>query len=75
VSSLAAEAQRSVLRDLFCGRFLSMSTTKEDVQELLRKLPDDCSLEDVQYHLYIIEKVRNGFGSGSSARRPESRRS
>jgi len=24
-------------------------------------LPDDCSLEDVQYHPYVIEKVRNGL--------------
>jgi hypothetical protein len=24
-------------------------------------LPDDCSLEDIQYHLYVIEKVRNGL--------------
>lgn len=21
----------------------------------------DCSLEDIQYHLYVIEKVRNGL--------------
>ena len=26
-----------------------------------RKLPDDCSLEDVQYHLYVLEKVRRGL--------------
>ena len=28
---------------------------------LLTELPDDCSLEDIQYHLYVIEKVRNGL--------------
>jgi len=38
-----------------------MSTAKEDVEALLNKLPDDCSLEDIQYHLYVIEKVRNGL--------------
>jgi len=38
-----------------------MSTAKEQVEELLDKLPDDCSLEDIQYHLYVIEKVRNGL--------------
>lgn len=38
-----------------------MSTAKEEVQSLLSKLPDDCSLEDIQYHLYVIEKVRNGL--------------
>jgi len=38
-----------------------MSTAKEEVLALLSKLPDDCSLEDIQYHLYVIEKVRNGL--------------
>ncbi|CAN5866577.1 hypothetical protein BH18ACI4_BH18ACI4_06860 [soil metagenome] len=38
-----------------------MSTAKEEVEALLDKLPDYCSLEDIQYHLYVIEKVRNGL--------------
>jgi hypothetical protein len=38
-----------------------MSTAKNEVQQLLKTLPDDCSLEDIQYHLYVIEKVRNGL--------------
>lgn len=38
-----------------------MSTAKEEVHALLIKLPDDCSLKDIQYHLYVIEKVRNGL--------------
>ena len=38
-----------------------MSTAKEEVHALLSKLPDDCSLEDIQYHLYVIGKVRNGL--------------
>ena len=38
-----------------------MVTAKEKVESLLNKLPDDCSLEDIQYHLYVIEKVRNGL--------------
>ena len=38
-----------------------MSTAKNEVQQLLNTLPDDCSLEDIQYHLYVIEKVRNGL--------------
>lgn len=36
-------------------------STKEEVHALLTKLPDDCSLEDIQYHLYVIKKVRNGL--------------
>ncbi len=38
-----------------------MSSAKEEVEALLNKLPDDCSLEDIQYHLYVIEKVRHGL--------------
>jgi hypothetical protein len=38
-----------------------MNTTKEKVQSLLKQLPDDCSIEDIQYHLYVIEKVSRGL--------------
>ncbi|MDA0737784.1 MAG: hypothetical protein O2999_01390 [Nitrospirae bacterium] len=38
-----------------------MSTAKEEVKALLDKLSDDCSLEDVQYHLYVVEKIRRGI--------------
>ena len=38
-----------------------MSTAKQDVEQLLHKLPDDCTVEDVQYHLYVLDKVRRGL--------------
>ena len=38
-----------------------MSTAKEEVESLLNRLPEDCSLEDIQYHLYVIEKVHRGL--------------
>ena len=38
-----------------------MSTAKEEVQSLLGKLPEDCTLEDVQYHLYVVEKIQRGI--------------
>ena len=38
-----------------------MSTAKEEVESLLNRLPEDCSLEDIQYHLYVLEKVRQGL--------------
>ena len=38
-----------------------MSTVKTEVQSLLEKLPDDCTLEDIQYHLYVVEKVHRGI--------------
>ncbi len=27
---------------------------------MLESLPDDASLEDIQYHLYVLEKVKRG---------------
>jgi hypothetical protein len=38
-----------------------MSTAKEEVKALLDKHPDDCSLEDIQYHLYVVEKIQRGI--------------
>lgn len=37
-----------------------MSPTKEAVIKLVESLPDDSSIEDIQYHLYIREKVLRG---------------
>ena len=37
-----------------------MHTTKQDVRELLDQLPDDSTIEDIQYHLYMLEKIRRG---------------
>jgi hypothetical protein len=39
----------------------SMSNAKQEVEQLLNKLPDDCSVEDIQYHLYVLDKVRRGL--------------
>ena len=37
-----------------------MSTAKSEVASMLEHLPDDSSLEDIQYHLYVLEKVKRG---------------
>ncbi len=39
---------------------------KAQVREVLDRLPDDCSLEDVQYHLYVIEKLRRRIAQADS---------
>ena len=39
-----------------------MNTAKDEVKTILDSLPDDCSLEDVQYHLYVVEKINKGIG-------------
>ena len=37
-----------------------MSTAKAEVESMLASLPEDASLEDIQYHLYVLEKVKRG---------------
>lgn len=43
-------------------------TTKERVQELLARLPDDCSLDDVLYHLYVVQKIDRGLADVEAGR-------
>ena len=38
-----------------------MQTVKQEVSNLLNRLPEDCSLEDVQYHLYVLQKIERGL--------------
>jgi hypothetical protein len=38
-----------------------MSSAKDEVSSMLNKLPDDASYEDIQYHLYVLEKVKRGL--------------
>jgi predicted transcriptional regulator len=40
-----------------------MSTVKQEVQNLLSDLPDTSTLEEIQYHLYAIAKIRNGIAA------------
>lgn len=42
--------------------------TKETVRELLDKLPDDCTLEDVLYHLYVVQAVERGLDDADAGR-------
>jgi hypothetical protein len=42
---------------------LFMNNVKQKIQSILNQLPDDCSIEDIQYHLYVLEKVRLGLQS------------
>jgi predicted transcriptional regulator len=35
-------------------------TAKDTVRALLERLPDDCSLDDVQYHLYVVQALARG---------------
>lgn len=43
-------------------------TTKEKVRALLDWLPDDCTLDDVQYHLYVTQAVARGLADEQAGR-------
>ena len=45
-----------------------MQTAKQEVSELLTHLPDDCSLEDIQYHLYVLQKIERGLKDAEDGR-------
>jgi predicted transcriptional regulator len=34
---------------------------KQQVQDLLNRLPDDCTIDDVLYHLYVMHSVNQGL--------------
>ena len=37
------------------------TTAKDEVRALLEKLPDDASLNDIQYHIYVRQKIDRGL--------------
>jgi hypothetical protein len=41
-------------------------SAKETVRELLDRLPDDCSLDDVLYHLYVVQTIEKGRSEADS---------
>ncbi len=45
-----------------------MITAKEEVRTLLDQLPDECALEDIQYHLYVVEKIQRGISRADAER-------
>jgi hypothetical protein len=38
-----------------------MGRAKQDVELLLNRLADDSCFEEIQYHLYVLDKVRGGL--------------
>jgi len=38
-----------------------MENAKEQVEEILQALPEDASLEDIQYHIYVRQRIQQGL--------------
>jgi predicted transcriptional regulator len=41
---------------------------KATVRALLDRLPDDCTFEDVLYHLYVLQRVSAGVADAEAGR-------
>ncbi len=37
-----------------------MKSLKKNVEKMIRNLPDDSTVEDIQYHLYVLDKIQKG---------------
>lgn len=45
-----------------------MGKPKEELRQLLEKLPDDVSYEDIQYHIYVQQAVQQGIDAADQGR-------
>jgi predicted transcriptional regulator len=45
-----------------------MATAKEEVRGILDGLPDDVSLEEIQYHIYVRQKIECGLADVDAGR-------
>jgi len=34
---------------------------KDEIKQIIDNLPDDCSIEDIQYTLYVKSKIQKGL--------------
>ena len=45
-----------------------MARAKDEVREILEGLPEDASLEDIQYHIYVRQKIEQGLADADAGR-------
>lgn len=45
-----------------------MSAAKTTVLRILELLPEDASLEDIQYHIYVRQKIDHGLEDAKAGR-------
>ena len=43
-----------------------MVAVKQEAQEMIQNLPNNCTYGDIQYHLYVVEKIKNGISRAES---------
>ena len=45
-----------------------MGHVKKGVLDLVKRMPDDCTFEDVQYQLYARQKIERGLEAAEAGR-------
>lgn len=45
-----------------------MDTAKEQVKRILETLPEDASYEDIQYHIYVRQRIEHGLADVEAGR-------
>jgi len=41
---------------------------KRSASKLLKEMPDDCTYEDIQYHLYVLQKIEKGLNDARAGK-------
>jgi predicted transcriptional regulator len=44
------------------------NSVKEQVIQMIQRLPDDCTLEQIQYHLYVRQQIEQGLADIDAGR-------
>jgi len=45
-----------------------MATVKEEFRRMIESLPDDATWEDVQYSIYVRERIERGRGEAADGK-------
>src|SRR5438128_5822103 len=49
-------------------RLSTMSALKQEAIRVIERLPDDCSMDDIYYHLHVRECVLEGLADADAGR-------
>ena len=45
-----------------------MASAKQTVRDVLKRMPDNCTLEDIQYQLYLRQKLEKSRSAAAEGR-------
>ena len=46
----------------------SVASAKQTVRDVLKRMPDNCTLEDIQYQLYLRQKLESSIAAAAQGR-------